>query len=80
MRFLIQWHTYNMLVRDGFCFSRKSAIIAVYHVYVLTQSSLKRLFHVTRVMSSEREFRSGLSHFHFRNEVKQGHTVQTNKL
>ena len=62
-----------------FC-SHKSEIIAVYHVYVLTQSSLKRLFHVTRVTSSEREFRSGLSHFHFRNEVKQGHKVQTNKL
>ena len=53
-----------------FFFSRKSEIIAVCHVYV-TQSSLKRLFHVTRVMSSEREFRSGLSQFHFRSEVKQ---------
>ena len=45
------------------------------HVFV-TQSSLKRLFHVTRVMSREREFRSGLSRFHRRNEVKQGHKVQ----
>ena len=42
----------------------------------VTQSSLKRLFHVTRVMSSEREFRSGLSQFPRRNEVKQGHKVQ----
>ena len=56
-------------------FSHKSEIIAVCHVFV-TQSSLKRLFHVTRVMSSEREFRSGLSQFHRRNEVKQGHKVQ----
>ena len=46
-------------------------IIAVCHVYV-TQSSLN----VTRVMSSEREFRSGLSQFHCTNEVKQGHKVQ----
>ena len=46
-------------------------IIAVCHVYV-TQSSLT----VTRVMSSEREFRSGLSQFHCTNEVKQGHKVQ----
>ena len=41
-------------------------------IYV-TQSSLKRLFHVARDMSSEREFRCGLSQFHCRNEVKQGH-------
>ena len=54
-----------------FFFSRKSEIIAVCHVYV-TQSSLN----VTRVMSSEQEFRSGLSQFHRRNEVKQGHKVQ----
>ena len=27
-------------------------------------------------MSSQREFRSGLSQFHFRNEVKQGHKVE----
>ena len=51
------------------------ATCAVCHVFV-TQSSLKRLFHVTRVISSEREFRSGLSQFHRRNEVKQGHKVQ----
>ena len=56
---------------EFFFFSRKSEIIAVCHVYV-TQSSLN----VTRVMSSEREFCSGLSQFHFRNEVKQGHKVQ----
>ena len=42
------------------------------HVYI-TQSSLKRLFHVARDLSSEREFRCGLSQFHCRNEVKQGH-------
>ena len=34
-------------------------IIAVCHVYE-TQSSLKRPFHVTRDMSSEREFRCSL--------------------
>ena len=51
-----------------FFFSRKSEIIAVCHVYV------------TRVMSSEREFRTGLSQFHRRNEVKQGHKAQTNTL
>ena len=56
-------------------FSHKSEIIAVCHVFV-TQSSLKRLFHVTRVMSSDREFRSGLSQFHRRNEVEQGQKVQ----
>ena len=60
-------------------FSYKSEKIAVCHVFA-TQSSLKRLFHVTRVISSQREFRSGLSQFHRRNEVKQGHKVQTNKL
>ena len=38
-------------------FSHKSEIIAVCHVFV-TESSLKRLFHVTRVMSSEGEFSS----------------------
>ena len=37
-----------------------------------SQSSLN----VTRVMSSERELRSGLSQFHCTNEVKQGHKVQ----
>ena len=31
-------------------------------------------------MSSEREFRFGLSQFHCGNEVKQGYKVQTNKL
>ena len=62
-----------------FFFLHNSAIIAMCHVYV-TQSSLKRPFHVTRVMSGEREFRSGLSQFHRRNEVKQGHKVQKNKL
>ena len=31
---------------------------------------------ITCVMSSEREFCSGLSQFHCRNEVKQGHKVQ----
>ena len=55
-------------------FSHESEIIAVCHVFV-TQSSLKRLFHETRVMSSEREFRSGLSQFHRRNEVKQGQKI-----
>ena len=62
-----------------FFFSRKSEIIVVCYVYV-TQSSLKQLFHATRVMSGEPEFRSGLSQFHRRNEVKQGHKVQKNKL
>ena len=56
-------------------FSHKSEIIAVCHVLV-TQSTVKRLFHVTRVISSEREFRRGLSQFHRRNKVKQGHKVQ----
>ena len=37
----------------------------------ITQSSLKRLFHETRVMSSEREFRCGQCQFHCRNKVKQ---------
>ena len=52
---------------------------AVCRVYV-TQSRLTRLFHVTCVMSSKREFRCCLSRFHCRNEVKQGHKVQTNEL
>ena len=63
-----------MSVRDEI-FSHKSEIIAVCHVFV-TQSSLRRLFHVTRVMSSEQEFRSGLSQFHRKNEVEQGQKVQ----
>ena len=42
-------------------------------MFYVTQSSLKRLFHVARDMSSEREFCCGLSQFHCRNEVKQGH-------
>ena len=48
------WHTYNIYVRDGF-FLHKLEVIAVCHVYV-TQSGLKRPFHETRDMSSEREF------------------------
>ena len=56
-------------------FSHKSEIIAVCHVLV-AQSTVKGLFHVTRVISSEREFRRGLSQFHRRNKVKQGHKVQ----
>ena len=42
-------------------------------MFYVTQSSLKRLFHVARDMSSEREFCCGLAQFHCRNEVKQGH-------
>ena len=42
-------------------------------MFYVTQSRLKRLFHVARDMSSEREFCCGLSQFHCRNEVKQGH-------
>ena len=44
-----------MEVRDGIVL-HKWEIIAVFYVYV-TQSGLKRPFHVTRDMSSEREFR-----------------------
>ena len=40
-------------------FLHKLEVIAVCHVYV-TQSGLKRPFHVTRDMSSEREFRCSL--------------------
>ena len=73
------WHTYNIYVRDGF-FLHKLEVIAVCHVYV-TQSGLKRPFHETRDMSSEREFCcSRMSQFLCGNEVKQGHKVQTNKL
>ena len=53
-----------------FFFTQSELII---YVTQITQSSLKRLFHVARDMSSEREFRCGLSQFHCRNEVKQGH-------
>ena len=60
-------------------FFHNSEIIAVCHVYV-TQSSLKRPIHVTRDISSAREFRCRLSPFHCGNEVKQGHRVQTIKL
>ena len=35
---------------------------------------------LSRDISSEGEFCCGLSQFHCRNEVKQGHKVQTNKL
>ena len=62
----------------GFFF-HNSEIIAVFHVYV-RQSSLKRPIHVTGDIPSAREFRSGLSQFHCRNEVKRGHKVQTIKL
>ena len=60
-------------------FFHNSQIIAVCHVYV-TQSSLKRPIHVTRDISSAREFRCGLSQFHCGKEVQQGHKVQTIKL
>ena len=43
-------------------FFHNSEIMAVCHVYV-TQSSLKRPIHVTRDISSAREFRCGLSQF-----------------
>ena len=56
-------------------FFHNSETIAVCHVYV-TQSSLKRPIHVTRDISSTREFRCGLSQFHCENGVKQGHKVQ----
>ena len=56
-----------------------SEISAVSHVYV-TQSSLKRPIQVTRDMAVAREFRCGLSKFHCRNEVTQGHKVQAIKL
>ena len=51
----------------------------------LTQSGLKRPHHMTRDLSSEREFRCSLqgvcmSQFHCGNENKQGHKVQKNKL
>ena len=53
-------------------FFHNSEIIAVCHVYI-TQSSLKRPIHVTRDISSARDFRCGLSQFHCGNEVNQGH-------
>ena len=64
-------NTYNKQVRDGIFFHtiRNNHCVMFY----VTQSSLKRLFHVARDMSSEREFCCGLSQFHCRNEVKQGH-------
>ena len=58
-------------------FFHDSEISAVRHVYV-TQSSLKRPIHVTRDMAVAQEFRCGLSKFHCRNEVKEGHKVQKN--
>ena len=47
-------------------------------IYV-TQSSLKRLFHVANDMSSERECRCGLSQFHCRNMKSNKDTLRTNK-
>ena len=72
LRLLIQWHTITCrLEMQVFFFSPKSEIIVVCYVYV-TQSSLKQLFPVTRVMSGEREIRSGLSQFHRRNKSNKG--------
>ena len=74
----IQWHIYNKQVRNGFFFHR-SEISAVRHAYV-TQSSLKRPIHVTRDLVVGQESRCGLSKFHCRNEVTQGHKEQAIKL
>ena len=60
-------------------FFHNSEIRAVRHVYV-TQSSLKHPIDVTRDMAVAQEFRYGLSKFHCRNEVTQGHKVQAVKL
>ena len=57
----IQWHIYNMYVRNGFFF-HSSEISAVRHAYV-TRSSLKRPIHVTRDIAVGQEFRCGLSSF-----------------
>ena len=62
-----------------FFFFHRSEISAVRHAYV-TQSSLKRPIHVTRNLVVGQEFRCGLSKFHCRNEVTQGHKVQAIKL
>ena len=64
---------------DFFFTTQKKSLCRVY----VTLSSLERPFHVARDMSSGREFRCTvvcMSQFHYGNEVKQGHKVQTSRF